>query len=204
MKGLAFILLFLSSLVYSQYPSENIKGNVDPRPVDLYKAFKLYKKGDNGQTINVMEELGFNLDRTFKRRIEPSGQADSLIFKIDEKAIAIFHTVDLIYLKNVDVTITFKTDQNIKLLVEFKDLLEKEGLKIKPIQCDKGFCYRFEENDEFWIVDKRWKEWTYTKWQSLYRYFILAHEDFLMVSLTETIPKEWVPRDKVPRDKVYR
>jgi len=151
-----------------------------------------------------MEELVFKLDRTFKKRIKPNGQSESLIFKINEKAIAIFHTVDLIYLKNVDVTITIKTDQNIKLLVEFKDLLEKEGLKIKPTQCVKGFCYRFEENDEFWIVDKRWRKWTYTKWQSLYKHFISAHGDFLMVSLTETIPEKWVPRDKVPRDKVYR
>lgn len=87
-------------------------------------------------------------------------------------------------------------------MVEFKDLFEKEGLTLTSIQCAKGFCYVFQENDEFWIVDKRFREWTYTKLQSLYRHTIFAHGDFLMVNLTETIPDEWVPRDKVPQDKV--
>jgi len=145
--------------------------------------------------------LGFRLDRSFNEKIEPEGQIDSLIFKIDNKAIAIFHTIDLLYVKFVDATIFIETDQPLMILLDFRVLFENEGLKIKPVQCDTAYCYKYEDDGEYWITDKRWKEWHYDKLTSPYSHLIAAQGEYLLVRLTDTIAEEWATWDQVPAEK---
>lgn len=201
--ALTIFYLFLSSgsvnpLFKIKFLANNAGSTCNPKARDLYQAYLVYKNGDNNQTIQMMKKMGYTLERTFHEKIEPEGQLDSLVFKIDNKAIAIFHAVDLLYAKFVDATFSIKTDQSLYLLLDFRDLLEKEGLKIKAVQCDKAYCYKYEDAGEYWIKDLRWINWHYDKLTSPYSHLLAAKEEYLLVKLTDTLSENWVTKDQVP------
>jgi len=115
--------------------------------------------------------LQFGLDHSISKEIISGGRIDSLIFKIDQNA-AVFHMVDLGYLKNIDATIKIETDQSDVLLADFGDLLKKDGLQMKPDECD------------------------------MTTHLLSNYGDYFVINFTETIPEEWVTRDQVPPDKL--
>ena len=156
---------------------------------DFYNAFNAYKAGNNKEAIASMVSMGFVLDRSVQTKLKPNGTIDSLIFSINESTKAVFQTLNLDYLKNVDVTFRVKSKDGARFVNELTSLLKNDGLRIDPDMFLEGCFSIFEDKGSYTIVDSRWDEWTTSQVSSLYNHSISNYKTFFVAKLTEVVPQ---------------
>ena len=187
-------LYLCAALLGMVFTAANVEAKPAPNTkqrnaLEFYSAYNFYKVGNVDATIATMTGLGFNLDRSVQSKIAPDGQIDSLVFSAEEGTKAIFHSIDLKYVKNVEVNFQVMSDKGASVINELTAILTNDGLKLTPDMHRDGLFSIFEDDREVSVIDSRWEEWTITSFISLYNHQMSNYESYYVVMFSEIVPE---------------
>ncbi|WP_109831319.1 hypothetical protein [Reichenbachiella versicolor] len=196
MKAPKFILFFIILSVVHCNADNGKKGQ------ELMEVYKLFKKAESEDLISGMLDLDFELAKKNTTYVPKGCNIDTMYFQNDKlNRWALFRSVDLGYLKDLDVTIAMEVsnaDQNILEFIsnvaeEFPDItiesqMEANTYVIKNLQKD------------LWVVDDRWTVETYTPIDNLFTYKLSDLGDYLLIEMTETVPRKTIRKKDVKQN----
>lgn len=196
-----------TTLLQANLPVHNVSTAVFPKEVsskELYSAYNLFKDKKMTEVAVLMSEYGFKKELMKTMKIAPKGTIDSLVLVRRDDSEIVFSMVDLGYLKSVNARMIIDVGDAIPYVSAFGALLEEDGYRLCPDRSIPALFSEFQRVDEYWIVDKRWQRWTYTKFTSLYNFVLSRYgKNKLAVYFQETVPEQWVNRHDVPLEKRY-
>lgn len=161
----------------------------------INEAYQSFLAGDHDNVIEIMSQLGLAVMNKKSIELVPSGVLDSLVFERDG-AKAFFTSTDIGYIKNVKVIIQIKSTDPGSILNEVKSKFDAAGYKANADFSVQNICAVFEERGNHWVVDKRYKRWTYTNFETLYDHLMTIYDNELILSLSETVPDSWIDNDE--------
>ncbi|MEQ6120152.1 hypothetical protein [Reichenbachiella sp. MALMAid0571] len=185
-------LLSSSTFVQAANPTSNL----------LYTAYKNFTQKKMDEVVSQLTQNGFKKQVFKSIELEPQGSVDSLIFNNTDSVKIIFTMVDLGYLKSVKAFVRLKVDSPEQVLQEFEQLLVNDGLALKNDSHIPNIFTEFQSIGEYWIVDSRWKNKTYTKFESLYHFIMTSYDGYFVLRFSEIVPLELAPLDKIHVDNL--
>ena len=163
----------------------------------LYTTYKMFKAGQLDAATKILNLNGFDQMRLKSYDLKPSGSLDSLVFGSSDQSQIVFVKVDLGYVQNISVSMQLKSENPSLILASFESLMRQDELTPNEEFCIPTICAEFTSKGEYWVVDNRWNEKTFTKFESLYHHLMSAYGDGFVINFSETVPEEWVTRNEV-------
>ncbi|WP_462249701.1 hypothetical protein [Ekhidna sp.] len=198
MKTIAILLISLISLNQEKLDQKKEVSAEEEIAAKIVDAFRSYKDKDIESCKTIMEDLSFVLTKEMKRPISGKSTIDSLIFENSEiLRWAYYKTVDLDYLRNVEVMVALKhaksdeiaTILTKKLINQKTDVVTENTLfgqkKIEIIEAVGAD-----------VIDDRFVAKPVSNISSLYQYQIVSDGEYVFAILKETVPKRTLQNPK--------
>lgn len=130
MKRLAIFQAFSANGKSAQY--EKTKEEVLNIAISLHIAFYSYKNEERSACVSELtEKLSFELVKDVTHKVPKNCEVDSLIVGNDElQRWGYFKSVDLGYIKDVEIMIAMKTSQSHEIAGALADVLQSDGLTL--------------------------------------------------------------------------
>lgn len=185
-------ILILTALL--GMPSAHMLSDSTVSLVDrLHETYQNYKIQQYDACNQMMTQLDFT---PLKSSVSNSGAQviDSLVFSNDAKGKwALFRSVDLGYMRVLDVTLAFEHAEGEELIAYLAGVLSKN----KP-QYDLEITEEAEaveivltDKTEVWVGDDRFKEKTYTLHKNLFQCTMTSSGGYVLIDIREILPLEF-------------
>lgn len=162
----------------------------------MFSAYEAFVDQDLEKVKNQMDSLGYSVFDYTQINVQPGGLVDSLTFS-NGQSKAYFTSVDIGYLRNVTVKINYEHENAARILDSLASLTRKAGYAANLQFRLEGIAAIFEDYDEHWVIDRRFKNITYSKLNSLYMHVFSTYGKELVLHFTETIPAEVLGEDEI-------
>lgn len=189
MKFLA--ILFLSTTGF--FSEVNEKNSPDESKatlvVSVHQAYHHFLQNAYEACVRSLSSKKLQLVKEVNHYVPKDATVDSLVFENDSLKIwGYFKSVDLGYLRNVEMVFAFETTNPRETCLQLIGLLEGEG---KKITSRKENEIRFKDQQAGYIIDERFEQPSRSFTEGLYDFTITTIERFVVIEFTEAVPAKF-------------
>lgn len=202
MKPISYFIVFFMALATTT-ASQASRGLGAP---DLLKSFQEFKRDSRDQLIELMSAQDLQLIKESTTDVPVSTEIDSVYFTNSAQTQwALFRSVDLGYLKDVEITVAYETDNVSKSMKEIIHLVSKQypSAEVKKDKATGSYTIEYKATDT-WIVDDRWIKKTYNRLKTVFSYRLTDFGGVLIVEMNETMPRKTIKTIEVPAERFSR
>lgn len=195
-NSILYCLAFLLSLATAE--ASNDFGSAA-----LLKTYGEFKLDNEHNVIDMLTANDFELLKHSTTQVPTNCQIDSIYFSNSLRTNwALFRTVDLGYLKDIEMTLAISTDnvsQKINDMIKLiSEKYPKAMVKKDPATGTYTIEYRLKDT---WVVDDRWQNESYSPLNKVFTYRLTDFGSALLVEMNETVPKKTIHTMDVPEGK---
>lgn len=167
---------------------------------DLLKSYQEFKQNSKSNLIELMSAQDLELIKESTTDVPTSCQIDSVYFaSTQQNKWALFKSVDLGYLKDVEITVAFETED---VSQSMQDIINTVSTKYPNVEVKKeketgSYIIEYKAKDT-WIVDDRWVKEAYSPLKTVFTYRLTDFGGMLVVEMNETIAKKTIKTIEVP------
>lgn len=154
----------------------------------IYESFTHYKSSQLEACKGPIKSMALETLKQVSHNLDKDCIADSLILGNNElHRWVIFKSIDLGYIRNVEMMLTWKAEQPSDIVSSLKQILLEEE---RVIFIEKPDQLVFKDTKGCVLIDDRYEKPTKTTILSLYTYDIRVLDGYLILSFKESIPRK--------------